>query len=164
MIKRILVPLDFSEPSLQALDYAVDFARPYKAQLTLLHVVEPIYFPAADGYAAGYDPGVLLRHIERSAHDELSATAARLRARGVTVRTVQRLGRPHRAIVETALKLKSDLIVIATHGRTGLSRVVMGSVAERVVRGAACPVLVVRAAKARAKRRATKPKRAATQV
>ena len=163
MIKRILVPVDFSAPSLQALDYAIGFGRPLKAELTILHVVEPIYFAMPNGYGVGYDAGILLREIERSGREQLSRTAARLRARGVAARTLQSVGTPHQTIVDTAKKLKSDLIVMATHGRSGLSHLVMGSVAERVVRSATCPVLVIRAGKGRATtRRAAKAKRAAS--
>jgi nucleotide-binding universal stress UspA family protein len=159
MIKRILVPVDFSEPALRALDYAVEFGR--GPELTVLHVIEPVYYPmAGDVSGVGYDMTIVYQELERAARQQLSRIAAKLRARRVRARTLLCVGAPHRAIVETAKKLKADLIVMSTHGRTGLSHAVMGSVAERVVRTAACPVLTVRG---RPRRRvATRPRRQAT--
>lgn len=144
MIKRILVPVDFSDPSLRALDYAIEFSRPLKSHLILLHVVEPVYYPmAADMYGVGLDLSNVYEDIERAARAQLSRLAGKLRVRRVAVRTLLSLGTAHQVIVESAKKLKADLIIMATHGRTGLSHVLMGSVAERVVRTAACPVLTV---------------------
>ena len=144
MIKRILVPVDFSDPSLRALDYAIDFSRPLKSQLIVLHVVEPVYYPmAADMYGVGLDLG----NVYES--DRTRRARATLPAGWKTPRSAR--GGPHRALPRhrasghrgDAKKLKADLIVMSTHGRTGLSHLLMGSVAERVVRTAACPVLIV---------------------
>lgn len=144
VIKRILVPVDFSDPSLRALDYAIEFSRQRKSQLIVLHVVEPVYYPmAGEMYGVGLDLGNVYEEIERAARAQLSRLAGTLRARRVAVRTLLSLGTAHQVIVESAKKLKADLIIMSTHGRTGLSHVLMGSVAERVVRTAACPVLTV---------------------
>jgi nucleotide-binding universal stress UspA family protein len=144
MIKRVLVPVDFSEPSLRALDYAVEFSRRRHAQLVLLHVVEPVYYPAAaDMYGVGFDLGNVYGEIERAARAQLSQLAAKLRARRVAVRPLLSLGTAHQAILESAKKLKADLIIMSTHGRTGLSHVLLGSVADKVVRSAPCPVVTV---------------------
>jgi nucleotide-binding universal stress UspA family protein len=144
MIKRILVPVDFSDPSLRALDFAVELSRPLAAQVILLHAVEPVYYPVAgDMYGVGFDLGNVYDAIERAARTQLSELAAKLKARGVAVRTLLTLGTAHQVILDSAKKLKADLIVMSTHGRTGLSHVLIGSVAERVVRTAPCPVLTV---------------------
>jgi len=148
MITRILVPVDFSDPSLQALDYAIEFGRPFKPELVVLHVLEPIYYPGpGDMYGPGYDMGLVYREIERAAREQLSRVAATLQKKRLTVRTLLRVGTAYHLIVETAKRLKADLIIMSTHGRTGLSHVLMGSVAERVVRTATCPVLTVRGRK-----------------
>jgi nucleotide-binding universal stress UspA family protein len=144
MIQRILVPVDFSDPSLRALDYAIEFSRRLKSRLIVLHVVEPVYYPmAADMYGVGIDLGNVYEQIERAARTQLSRLAAKLRTRRVEVRTLLSVGTAPQMIAQSAKKLKADLIIMSTHGRTGLSHVLMGSVAERVVRTAACPVLTV---------------------
>jgi nucleotide-binding universal stress UspA family protein len=149
MINRILVPVDFSDPSLQALDYAIEFGRPFKAELIVLHVVESAYYPlVADAFVAGYDMGLVQRELERAGREQLARLATRLEKRRLAVRTLLSIGAASPVIVATAKKLGADLIIMSTHGRTGLSHVLMGSVAERVVRSAACPVLTVRARKA----------------
>ena len=148
MITRILVPVDFSEPSLQALDYAIEFGKPFKPELVVLHVLEPIYYPGpGDMYGSGYDMGLVYRELERAAREQLSRVAATLQKKRLPVRTLLRVGTAYHTIVETAKRLKADLIIMSTHGRTGLSHVLMGSVAERVVRSATCPVLTVRGRK-----------------
>ena len=147
MIKRILIPVDFSKPSLKALDYAAELARRRrpKPQLIVLHVVEPVYYPAVgEMYGVGLDLGSVYDEIQRAARAQVARLAASLRRRGATARGLTCTGTAAQAIVETAGKLKADLIVLSTHGRTGLSHVVMGSVAERVVRTAPCAVMTVR--------------------
>jgi len=140
-IERILVPIDFSESSLKALDEAVEFSRPYGAELILLFVVEhgfyesPLLVP---------DSGALLKHQARATEEKLEKICRSLGKRGVTCRTFVESGVAYQAIVETAKKVHANLIVISTHGRTGLAHVLIGSVAERVVQHAACPVLVIR--------------------
>jgi len=159
MIERILVPVDFSDPSLQALDYAIEFGQRFKPEFVVLHVVETIYYPlSGDMYGPGYDVGRVYQELERAGREQLARVAAKLRKRRLTARTLLSIGSAHRVIVETAKKLKADLIIMSTHGRTGLSHVLMGSVAERVVRNAACPVLTVRG---RSLRRRSLPRRGA---
>ena len=140
-IKEILVPIDFSEPSLKALQYAVAFAEQFGAHLTLLHVVEPVvvpdfaYVPLAmdnDRIAAGAK-GKLEQLCKKDALDQR-----------IIQKKLVRTGTPYREITDTARRLKADLIIIATHGYTGLAHVFLGSTAERVVRHAPCPVLTVR--------------------
>lgn len=145
-VKHIVVPSDFSEPSKAALEYAVALAKPTRAQITLLHVVEPIaYASPADLYAgAASQLGDLITEHRRTARKRLAETQAALAKKGIKAQGVLREGLAHQEIVETAAKLKADMIILATHGRTGLSHLLMGSVAERVVRMAPCPVLTMR--------------------
>ena len=152
-IKRILVPVDFSPLSLQALDSAIEFARPLKAELVLLHAIEPTYFAATNGmYGVGFDANIVYREIERAVREQLIGLADNLRRRRIPVRTLLSVGRPHQVIADAARKLKTDLVVMSTHGRSGLSHVLMGSVAERVVRTAPCPVLTIHPRRAGARR------------
>lgn len=138
MIKHILVPVDFSEASLESFDHAVDLAKRYEAQILLMHVVEPIYYavPVAE----------VLAEQKAFARSELERLAARLAARGVACHTLLCVGIPHVEIVNAARGDAADMIVMTTHGRTGFSHLMMGSVAEKVVRTAECPVLTVHCA------------------
>ena len=141
-IERILVPVDFSRPSLRALDAAVEFSRPYDAQLIIMFVVEPGTYGSP---LLVSDPEVLAEKQRRAAEGKLSQLERRLRKRDVNCRTLIQFGIAYQAIIETAKRVRADLIVIATHGRTGLAHALIGSVAERVVRTASCPVLTIRA-------------------
>jgi universal stress protein A len=154
MIKRILVPVDFSTPSLRALDYAVDFGKRLHADLVVVHVVEPIYFAGpADLSGAAYDLGLVLQELERVGREQLARLEAKLARRRVRVSTVLHVGTAPAMIIETARAVKADLIVMSTHGRTGLAHMLMGSVAEKVVRIAECPVLTVRAVESTRRRK-----------
>lgn len=144
-IQKILVPTDFSTFADIALDYALELAQSFEARVTLLHVYQ-LPLPALD------ERGVVLseetvRTIETSARDGLAATLAEalLRWKGAPDAIEQRLlaGAPHLSIVEEALRGGYDLIVMGTHGRTGIRHALIGSVAERVARTAPCPVLTV---------------------
>lgn len=156
-MKRILVPVDFSKPSMRALDYAIDLSKPFGAEVTVCSVVEPIYLavPYADGQSAAI--ASLIIEQRRNAVAQLNRLRKRYSARGVDLTTCVVEGVPAEAIAAVADRLKTELIVIATHGRTGLSHLLLGSVAERVVRSAPCPVLTVRAA-------VRSPRRAAPRV
>lgn len=158
MLRRILVPVDFSERSLQALDYAVELGRPFGAELLVIFVVEPVYYATpADLYGASANLSMLLEEQMRIGEEQLAELGRRLAKRKVKHRTFLDAGVPYQMITDRAGSLKADLIVMATHGRTGLSHLLLGSVAERVVRNASCPVLTVRTAAAR--RRSTGAKR-----
>ena len=138
---HLLVPFDFSEGAKLALQHAIAYARQFKARVTLLHVVH-LPFRGA-GFGPGEDPGMEGRLMaEMSKH--LSALAEGLKRQGVPATAVVRLGYPSLDVVELARLELIDLIIMGTHGRTGLKHVLLGSVAERVVRHAPCPVLVVR--------------------
>jgi nucleotide-binding universal stress UspA family protein len=141
-IKSILVPLDFSSPSKKALDYAVAFARQFKAKLTLLHVVEPVATP---DFAGSFPLAIDDDKQMAAAKDELERVIKAARVpRGSVEKILVRFGRSFHEIADAARTRKVDLIVISTHGYTGLKHALLGSTTERVVRHAPCPVLVVR--------------------
>ncbi len=143
MIKRILVAHDFSEPADFALAYALDLAEKLGAQLTIMHAYEvPTY-----GYPEG--PALTLEmasQIERSAQSALEGVAARACRPAVQIDTVLRHGPSWSEINAVASQLAVDLIVMGTHGRRGIARALLGSVAEKVVRTAPCAVLTVHGA------------------
>ncbi len=138
--KKILVPIDFSDCSMKALQYAIPLAKRHNAVLTLLNVV-PIP-PYAIGECSGdYSITTCLR---TSGEKEFTQLVGEVVRGGVTADTVIRNGSPNIEIVELAKSLPADIIIISTHGRSGLKHVLLGSVTEYVVRHAPCPVLVVR--------------------
>ncbi len=144
-LTRILVPVDFSEPSLNALAYACGLAKRFGATLTVLHVVEPVY--VAEPYmGVAPEVGRFLDEEIRNAKTILTRIEADRRKQGLRVRSLVVAGPPALLIVDTARDTGADLIVMGTHGRTGLAHAFIGSVAEKVVRTARCPVLTVRAA------------------
>ncbi len=139
-LKRILVPLDFSECSEKALQYAVAFTEQFPASLTLLYVVEISY---GAGEAAIIDLQKTKREMVEEAKRKL-AVSARTIPKSIRVRTVVETGIAYDEIIRLARETETDLIIISTHGRSGLKRFFMGSTTEKVVRHASCPVLVVR--------------------
>jgi universal stress protein A len=140
-IKSILVPIDFSKPSEKALDFAVSLARQFGAKLTLLSVIEP--FPTPD--FAYYPLAMESEKMVAATKKRLEKVPVKAGAKQELIeKTVVRNGVPFKEITAAARSLKVDLIVISTHGYSGLAHVFLGSTAERVVRHAECPVLVVR--------------------
>jgi nucleotide-binding universal stress UspA family protein len=143
--KRILVAMDFSSDSNAALAYALELARPLQASIDLLHVVET---PLAAGMWASeiYTTEIagLQVNLVRDAENQMRQTIRSLDRGGVAVTGEVRTGRAAATIVDCARENAIDLVVMATHGRTGFARALMGSVAEGVTRAAPCPVLVVR--------------------
>ncbi len=138
-LARVLCPVDFTESSRFAADLAADLARPAGGKLTLLHVIDP---PAV--YGSGQRTIELLGDLERFSKEHLDQWAARLEDRArAPVTKLSRIGFPGAEILKV-LDEKFDLVVMGSHGRTGLSRVLLGSVAEKIVRHASCPVLVAR--------------------
>jgi len=141
-VKSILVPLDFSPSSKKALDYAVEFARQFKAKLTLLHVVEPVATP---DFASSFPLVMEDDKLMAAAKNELERAVKSARIpRGVVEKVLVRFGRSFHEIADAARTRKVNLIIISTHGYTGLKHALLGSTTERVVRHASCPVLVVR--------------------
>jgi nucleotide-binding universal stress UspA family protein len=146
-IKRILVPVDFSMDSLNALNHARDFAKRFDAELLILHVIEPTYFAdASDLHVASPGLATLLEEQRRIANAQTERIGADLQRAGQRFRTLVQRGAPAQVIVDTAKSSGTDMIVMATHGRTGPAHMLMGSVADKVVRSAHCLVLTVRRA------------------
>jgi nucleotide-binding universal stress UspA family protein len=140
--QRFLVPLDFSESANQALDYAITLAGKLGARLTLLHVMQSLPL-------GGVDMGVTiplayLQDLEAEIRRSMESCLERVTAAGLEGDMVIVHGVPFHEIIEAAKTHQVDLIVMGTHGRTGFHHVLLGSVAEKVVRLAPCPVLVVR--------------------
>lgn len=140
-MRTILVPLDFSNTSAKALTYAIRMAEQFGSKIILVNVIEPIATPDL-----AYHPLMLESEESRAAaRRAIESTARKARLPDSMLdRIVIRNGAPFVEITEAARTLKADLIIITTHGYTGLKHVFMGSTAERVVRHAPCPVLVVR--------------------
>jgi len=134
-LKRILVPVDFSECSNKALGYAIPFAKQFGAEVTLIHALS-YPFEAAEVAAAEAEA---MQAARRELNSLLTKIGGVIPSQGII-----RMGNPADEIVETAREFGADLIVMSTHGRAGLAHMLLGSTTEHVVRHAPCPVLVVR--------------------
>ena len=145
MIQKILFATDFSDGSKPALAQAEQLAQATHAELLVLHVREEFPFVPADAY--GYALPELEAQQGATAAALLDEQTAELQKRGVPCRGLTVLGSPHLHIVNVAEQEKVDMIVLGTHGRNALGRLMLGSVAERVSRTSTVPVLVVRAAR-----------------
>ena len=122
-IKKVLVPIDFSDYSKSSLKFAVNFAKHFKADLLLVYVVEPVVYPPDFSMGQIAIPSVNL-DVDKRAKEELENLASKE--------------------IPSELKVNVDLIIIATHGHTGMEHILFGSTAEKVVRKAPCPVLTLR--------------------
>ncbi len=143
-IEKILVPTDFSECSMQALHYALELAKTYKAELVIANIVQmPIYPAGGFGEDIIIDQG-LTHEFREASQKSLAALKEKEVGDAVTCSTIMREGTPFQQIIEIARSEDIDMIVIATHGHSGLKHILIGSTAERVVRKAPCPVLTVR--------------------
>jgi nucleotide-binding universal stress UspA family protein len=144
---QILVPTDFSRCAWIALEDAAAVAKTYGAALDVLHVWEVPLLPMPGEMAAGLSmPSTVIDAVSQQAHSLMEQLLRDARAKGIAIRKSEVVaGETYRSIVEVAKLGDYDLIVVGTHGRKQLARVVLGSVAERVVRHAPCPVLVARA-------------------
>lgn len=141
-LRRILVPVDFSPNCQESILYARHFAEQFGAEICLLHVVEPVVVTNDFGYLPVLPNDLEEQRLE-GAGKELRALAKSLGA-GVPVESMVRLGRAWKEITDTARAIPADLLIVSTHGYTGIQHALLGSVAEKVVRHAPCPVLVVR--------------------
>jgi nucleotide-binding universal stress UspA family protein len=144
MYKRILLPLDGSAMAEQALPYAIAQAEHFQAELILMKVLEPVE------RRISLPPGETSRAeklTRKLACEYLERIAAGFREKEISARVVTVIGQPHEGIVRFAEEEQVDLIVICTHGHSGLTRWLVGSVADRVTRGVNVPVLLVRAQK-----------------
>jgi len=142
-LQRILVPIDFSDHSKSALKYAISFAQQFKASIDLIYVVEPTVYPADFSFGQIGFPNVE-EELQVHGNEELENLIKKEIGSKVGARKVVRTGKPFYEINQYALERSIDLIIIATHGHSGMEHILFGSTAEKVVRKAPCPVLVVR--------------------
>jgi nucleotide-binding universal stress UspA family protein len=142
-IERILVPLDFSEHAAPVLEWAAHLAEEHGSRLILLHAYHlPVEFQQLEG---AYLPPDFWANVKSEAEQSLARYVEELAGRGLQIDTVVCEGYAATAIVEAAASRSVDLIVIGTHGLSGLKHLLLGSIAERVVQKAPCPVLTVKA-------------------
>lgn len=143
-VRRILHPSDFLSASHAAFAKAIELARENRAQLLLLHVRGVVAPIMGDGYVSPQAYESLERASREAARKQLARLVEQARKRGVGAKALTTQGIAHDEIVRAARRGKVDMIVLGTHGRTGISRFFLGSVASRVVAQASCPVLTVR--------------------
>ena len=142
--QHILVPIDFSAHADQALSYALELAGKLGARLTLLHVIQRPVASARGIGVSGVSLDPYCQQVELIASETMNDHARRVHAAGLACDVAIEHGVPFQQIIDLASAKQVDLIVMGTHGRTGLQHFLLGSVAERVVRLAPCPVLVTR--------------------
>jgi nucleotide-binding universal stress UspA family protein len=142
-INKILVPVDFSDYSKSSLRYAVNFSKFFKAEMILVYVVEAVIYPPDFSMGQIAIPSVNAEWDKR-AKEELEKLAKAEIPADVKVKTIIKTGKPFMEIIETASEEDADLIIIATHGHSGVEHILFGSTAEKVVRKAPCPVLTLR--------------------
>ena len=142
-IRRILCPIDFSDHSRRALDHAIAIARWYEARVTVLHVFAPTPVAALGPTPVVSEPIFLTPIYRDQLVDDLRLFAGREGAPGVAIDAVVREGNPAGEVLNLAASVKADLVILGTHGRSGFERLLLGSVAEKVLRKASCPVMTV---------------------
>jgi nucleotide-binding universal stress UspA family protein len=146
VFKRIVHATDFSAASRPALVKAIALARQNGAPLTIVHALPPPVVPL--GGEIAYVPAATYEAIDQSARQyarkQLAVRTGRARKAGVRATALLLDGAPHEQISRAVRRARADLLVVGTHGRSGLAKVLLGSVAERVIRFAPCPVLTVR--------------------
>jgi nucleotide-binding universal stress UspA family protein len=140
-IKSILCPMDFSDASKNAYRYACEFAKSMRSKVILLNVIEPR--PIAADMSLNYIP--LEEDLAAAAREDFIPLVSEAEAKGVDVSADVMIGIPAEVILQQIADLDVSMLIMGSHGKTGLSRLLMGSVAEAVVRKAAIPVLIVKA-------------------
>ncbi len=143
MIKKILVPIDFSDYSKKALQYTVQFCKSMEAEIILVYVIEPMIYPADLSMGQMVIPQNEL-NLDQKAKSELEELAKSEIGDLLKYQILIKMGKPFMEIIETASEQDADLIIISTHGHTGVEHLLFGSTAEKVVRKAPCPVLTIR--------------------
>jgi nucleotide-binding universal stress UspA family protein len=142
LIRNILAPIDFSDYSKNALKYATQFAKEFNSALHLIYVVEPMIYPADFSMGQIAIPSTDI-DLHSRAEEELNNLAKTIDP-SLKVSTIIRTGKPFVEIIEEAKEKDIDLIIIASHGHTGVEHLLFGSTAEKIVRKAPCPVLTLR--------------------
>ncbi len=142
-IKKILVPVDFSEHSKKAVQYAASFAKQFKANLQLMFVVEPTIYPSDFAIGQLTFPNIE-NELHQRAEDEMENLVKWEILNGLKVEKIIKDGIPFVEVTTRAKEDCVDLIILATHGHSGVEHILFGSTAEKIVRKAPCPALVVR--------------------
>ncbi len=142
-ISKILVPIDFSNYSKNALRYAVSFAKQFNSKIYLVYVIEPVIYPSDFSMGQVSFPSSDVEITDR-AKEELNTLIKTEIGDTIETDVIIKTGKPFVEINETAAEEDIDLIIIATHGHTGMEHLLFGSTAEKVVRKAPCPVLTLR--------------------
>ncbi|QQR91696.1 MAG: universal stress protein [Myxococcales bacterium] len=142
-IKTILCPVDFSAVSDKALSYAIGFAKELDAEVHVIHVYNVPVYALPEG-AVTLGPEIVAKVME-SSHQAVNDLISKHKDSGVTIKSKLKEGNAHEAILDEAQSIKADLIVMGTRGRSGLPRLLIGSVAERIIRSSHIPVLTVSA-------------------
>ncbi|MEI7906172.1 MAG: universal stress protein [Bacteroidota bacterium] len=142
-LKKILVPIDFSDNSKKALRYAIPFAQQFNASLILVYIVEPTIYPSDFGFGQVGFPDVE-KELHQKAVAEMSELIDSVVPASLKTQTLVGSGIPFVEITTYAKQEEVDMIIVATHGRTGVEHILFGSTAEKIIRKAPCPVLVVR--------------------
>ncbi len=143
-IKKILFPTDFSDCARHALGYALAFAEEHKAKLFILHVVPDVHIIPPDMKALTSSLSKIYDELERDANERIKKLVPKRFLKKIEVENIVVRGVPFLEIIKKARMQEVDLIVISTHGWTGLKQAIFGSTAEKVVRKSPCPVLTVR--------------------
>lgn len=147
-LKRILVPVDFSKGSLRAVNRAIELAKAVDGEVLVLYVQEPLTLTTTgDRYLGPRKLRTAIGRMRLNEQRRLTRLQRSLKPKRVPVTTILAQGDAAETICDTAKQERVDLIVMPTHGRTGLSRFFIGSVAEKVVRTAPCPVMTIRQAR-----------------
>ena len=145
-IQKIVCPVDYSNCAQQALKYATDLAKRFHAEVCIVHAYEDPAAYVTPMPMSGYvGPGAeLLLELRKQLEQRLAQTKDEVEKLGVRVRSELLEGAPYRVVLDWAKEYGADLIVVGTHGHTGLTHALLGSVTERIVRMAHCPVLTIR--------------------
>jgi len=144
-ITKILCPTDFSEPSYKALETANELARHFNAEIILIHILSPVFIYPASALTPGMTKTSEISDVERDemAYKSLSMTLKEKVSDSIKSRSIMAKGNPAEEIARCAKEEKVDAIIIGTHGFTGWRHLILGSVAEKVVRLASCPVITI---------------------
>jgi len=142
-IKKILCPIDFSGPSVQGFEYAVEFAKQFGAEIEILYVL-PVMPPYPTDPNSEFRVPEFEAILHKEAEDQLDALVKEKIPTGINVKATIGHGHAAKEIIKVAEESKADLVVIATQGHSGWHHLLLGSVAEKVIRHAPCPVFIVR--------------------
>ena len=143
-LKKIVAPTDFSKPSLEGLRNAIELAEKFNAELIIVYVIEPPVWSGLAYSPTGYNPPDITESLKEEAMKNLDKLQSEMIPENIPYRLLTLEGKPADQIVSFSDEQAANMIVIATHGYSGFHRFVFGSVTERVVRTATCPVLTIR--------------------